>query len=157
MATSNIRLAHPADEQAVFSLVRIWHEESGLMPFSAAKTLAYLRPMIAQQGGVVLVVAGPKMVEAAMGLVLGSFWTSESYHLEQLFDVVHPDCRKSEHAKNLLQHAKVYSQGLGTPLLAEVVSNETTQRKAQLVERQLPKVGSLFYYRGPAAQPVAAA
>jgi hypothetical protein len=141
------RLAIPEEQDEVVDLLRQRHAEEGFQSFVESKVREFIQPMIYRQWGVVIVIAGNRGVEATMGLLLSEmFWTTDP-HLERLFDFVRNDCRRSHHARDLINFAKRYADELGVPLLCEQLITPATAAKERLDERQLPKAGSLFIHR----------
>jgi ABC-type transport system substrate-binding protein len=135
-------------------LLREMHAENGLAPMDESMVRAALDRGINRDRAVIGVIRGDGVIEASIGLFVGSWWYSQSQHCEDLWNFVSEPYRKSEHAKSLLQWAKYAAGFLEKPLLMGVLSNERTQAKIRLYERQLgPQIGALFVVR---ASPVAA-
>jgi hypothetical protein len=94
-------------------------------------------------------VIGPHdALEGFILMVIGSWWYSEDFHLEELANFVHPDHRKSNHAKTLLGWSKHMSDKVRIPLVVGIVSNIRTAAKVRLYRRVLPECGSYFLYKG---------
>lgn len=138
------RLATTRDFDSIYKMLVMKHEEDGLAPLCEEKVKTYLGLLVNRRGGIVLVIPGPRELEASMGLIITTWWYSVEPHIERLWDFVLPHHRRSTHAKDLLCYAKAYAHGLQTPLVAESVDNETTAAKTRLTERQLKRRGSLF-------------
>jgi ABC-type transport system substrate-binding protein len=138
---SEVRLATPADA-----------ELNGLAPIDEPMVRAALDRGISRDRAVIGVIRGAGVIEASVGLYIGNWWYSQNQHCEDLWNFVSEPYRKSEHAKALLQWAKHAASFLEKPLLMGVLSNERTQAKIRLYERQLgPQIGALFVVRTPAA------
>lgn len=145
---SDVRLAHPADQEPLVALLEEMHRETGIGRFDADRVRLALQAGIMRQGGVVGVVRGRDGVEASIGLFMGQTWYSSDRHLFDLWAFVSEPFRRTTHAKSMILFAKQAAIDLGLPLVMTVVTNEHTQRKERLFERQLPKAGSIFVYNG---------
>ena len=68
-----------------------------------------------------------------------------------LFRSVHPDHRKSDKAKQLMQFSKTASEGLSLDLTISVLSTDRTAAKVRLYQRQFENAGAFFLYRPASA------
>lgn len=148
-ALSDVRLAAPGDEDSLVDMLQEMHRETGLGKFDPDMVHVAVQTGIARAGGVVGVIRGPEEIEATIGLFLGSSWYSREPHLFDLWSFVAESHRRTTHAKSLIQFAKWAAVELNMPLLMTLVTNEQTERKAKLFERQMPKAGSLFCFTPP--------
>lgn len=155
LTASNVRLAIPSDEEGIVSLLRMKHEEDGLAAFDEEKVRAVVERGIVRQMAAIGVVRGKEIVEGAIGIYVGEWWYSRAQHFWNPFLYVHPDHRRTTHAKSLLQFAKGYATDLGIPLVAETITSAETAQKEKLYERELPKRGALFIFNAPQLQPAA--
>jgi hypothetical protein len=145
----HVRLAVAEDIDDILTLGRLIHAESGVMPISEERIEEYALRGINQDKAVMGVIGPVGNIEAAVYLVIGRFWYSDDFHLEELFAFVRPDCRKSDNAKALLEFEKNCSIKLGIPLLMGVISTTRTAAKIRLYERRLGKQsGAYFLLRG---------
>lgn len=151
--TENIKLpdavkcAKESDEQAMMDLLRLNWEENGMAPLDENEVLGLLRRGIRRDQAIVGVIRGPQRIEASIGLFIGKWWytTPGNQHLEDLWCFVHPDHRRTTHAKDLLAFSKWASYILGVPLLMGVLSNERTAPKVRLYQRSLgTPAGAIF-------------
>ena len=133
----------------MMTFLRLAHAENG-MPFAPLddnKVRAVLRRGINRDQGVIGVIRGKDYIEASIGLFVGTWWYTdpEHTHLEDFWCFVHPEHRRSHHAKDLLAFAKWASHKLKYPLLVGVLSNERTAQNVRLYARQLGQpAGALF-------------
>lgn len=149
---SAVRLATPKDADAIFELCKMLHAENGLFPMDDDLVHETMQKGIEKQGGI-LGVIGPEggPLEGIIYMLISNFWYSRKPHLEELFNFVHPDHRKSDHAKALIEFAKKCAND-DIRLVIGVVSNTRTEAKVRLYERRLGKpAGAFFVYPPPAA------
>ena len=85
-------------------------------------------------------------LEGMICLVPDQLWYSSDWFLNEVFNFVHPDFRRSTRAKGLIAFAKNISDEMNLPLILGVVSNYRTEAKVKLYERQFPKAGAFFMY-----------
>lgn len=151
---SIVRVAGPKDFDAVWNLMLMSYEENAVFPLSENKAKWFLRRAIfpeeipPQDVGVrgVVGVIGPKEgIEGLVFLTIGSFWYSDALHLEEFMVFVHPEHRKSDHAKALINWMKTQVDETGLPLMTGIFSLKRTEAKCRLYQRMLPKLGELFY------------
>lgn len=152
---STVRKATQSDRQDVWRLLLQSHSENGLFSLSPRK-VDYLLDRVLNpelihpedQGprGVIGVIGDAGSLEALCFVILGSFWYSEEYHLEELMVFVDPEFRHSEHAKSLIEWMKHTSDTLGIKLVTGIMSNHRTEAKVRMYQRHLPKVGAFFMY-----------
>jgi len=149
IAESPVRTATAADEEAIMTLCRLLHEENGAFSMSDEKVRNELRRAFDRQGGLIGVIDGPDGLEGIILLTIDQLWYSDDWMLQELFNFVHPDHRRSTHAKRLIEYAKDCATHLKIPLLIGVLSNTRTEAKVRLYERMLPKGGAYFIFNGP--------
>jgi hypothetical protein len=103
-------------------------------------------------------VIGPKdNLEGSILIRLSSMWYSACPLLEEYWNFVHPDYRKSERAKYMVNFAKACADKMELPLLIGIVSNDRTEAKCRLYNRMLPKAGEFYLYRGDVNKAASAA
>lgn len=143
-----VRLPHPEDFEELIKIARSVHEEGGLMPFDFEKSSAMIYAAISGSPLMIAGVIGPiGKPEAVIAMLIGNFWYSKEYHLEELLNYVKPEFRKSSRAKSLIEYAKKCADETNVPLLIGVLSNKRTEAKIRLYQRQLNKpVGAYFLY-----------
>lgn len=142
---SRVRAARPCDEDEIMAVCRRLHEENGLLHMSDDKVRQMLRRAFNKEGGIVGVIGEPGHIEGAIYLMISTLWYSHTWILEELFNFVLPEHRKSTNAKDLVEFAKRASEEMGLPLIIGVLSNERTEAKVRLYERQLGKPSGAFF------------
>lgn len=133
------------------ALLRLLHAENSLEGFAMDEDMVRntLRRAFNRQGGIVGVIGEPGHLEAGIYLSLSQMWYSAAWHLAELWNFVHPDHRRSPHAKSMIAFAKHCAEELSVPLIIGIVSNERTEAKVRLYERQLAKpAGAFFIWNG---------
>lgn len=155
---SIVRMAMPRDEDGLMDLCKTLYGENALFSMSDDKVRYYLRRAFARDSAMIGVIGKPQHIEAAIFMLIGQFWYSHDKHLEELFNYVRPEHRKSKHAQALITWAKELSADTPLPLVIGVLSTERTAAKVRLYRRQLgDPIGAFFFYdtkhvaQGPAA------
>lgn len=140
-----VTIALPSDFTNLMAFLRLMHKENAIAPIVEKRVENILSRGLARDNAVIGVIRGPSGIEASTGLYLGNFWYSDSIHIEDLWCFVHPDHRRTSHAKDLLNFARWASTELGKPLLMGVLSTERTSAKVRLYNRALgAPAGALF-------------
>lgn len=155
---SVVRIARPEDHREVWRLFLQGHKENGMFTLSTDKVQWFmtraLAPYLIPQGDTgprgVIGVIGPVggSLEGVVFVLISEFWYSNEKHIEELLVYVDPECRKSAHAKALVNWMKEQSDSTGLNLVTGIISNERTEAKCRLYQRMLPKVGEFFLYVG---------
>lgn len=144
----DVRLAVRDDAANVFNLMSLAHEEAGEHPMNPQKVIARIWAGVNHQGsliGVIGDVGAPLRGYVLMCLV--DVWYSNDLMLQEFSLFIHPEHRRSDYAKQLMQFSKKCSHELGIELMIGVLSNERVASKIRLYERQFNKAGAYFTYR----------
>lgn len=141
-----VRLARPQDEDAIFDLLIVMHEENGLFEMDEDAVRNMLRHVVNDQNGVIGVIEGKNGIEAAICLTIDKLWYAKTWCLNDVFNFVAPQHRRSTRAKSLINFAKKYADEINIPLFMGIVSNVRTEAKIKLLERQMRKAGAFFIY-----------
>ena len=137
----NIRPAFPDDMPAVFDLCQYAIEDAWQTP-SLAKCQEKMEECI--EHGVLLVATEGDDIVGGFAAMIEQMWYTEEYNLREVCIFVHPNHRKSCHAKNLILAAKASAKFLGVPLMMCPHSTERTVAKCRLIGRHMTKIGELF-------------
>ena len=150
---SVVRLAAPADELAILLLLEQMHAENGLFAYSKSRVRDLVRSILAAPvkplpvPAMIGVIGTPTDLQGTIGLMVTQLYYTDEWHLGDLWNFVRPDCRKSEHAKELLEFGKRMAGALGLKSMSGVVSNERTEAKLRLYRRRFGKlVGGYFLF-----------
>jgi GNAT superfamily N-acetyltransferase len=147
---SVVRLAEADEVEDMMELMRDAADEQALFPMDEVKARAMLDRAFLRQGGIIGVIGPKGRIEAALYMLLAQPLYSESWHIEEVFQVVRRQYRRSGHAKALIEFAKRCSDDLGVPVLMGVLHNKRTEAKIRLYQRHLgPRVGAFFLYGHP--------
>lgn len=145
---SVVRLAKPEDEAAVFELCRILHKENGQFPMDDGLVRDALHKAFNKQGAILGLIGEQDKLEGMIYLSIDRYWYTRHPHLGEVFNFVHPDHRKSDHAKALIEFAKACATP-AAPLVIGVISNDRTEAKVRLYERRLGKSAGAFFIYPP--------
>lgn len=140
-----IRYATAGDLPAVKDLLRLMHAEIGMAPASEKKAEAVVSRCFGRDTGCVLLACNADgTVVGTLGLVFDQFWYTDAWHMQEMWTFVHPDHRRSTHAKDLLLTALATARQVGVPFVAAVFTDQRTEGKRRLFARYLPQVGAIF-------------
>lgn len=146
--TCPVRKADASDETELMEICRALHQENGLFTMSEDKVRGMLWKAFNKQGAIIGALGPPGHIEGAIYLIISDYWYSNDWHLSELFSYVLPQYRKSNNAKELITFAKRCEQEIGIPLVIGVISNERTEGKVRLYQRQLGKPAGAFFIYG---------
>jgi hypothetical protein len=147
-----VRKARPEDEESIWELFHLMHEETGAFEIDYPKVQNLLNRILYSERippgdlgvrGYMGVIGPLGKIEAFTLMIIGSYWYSSQWTLEELANFVHPDHRKgTEHATTLLQYDKMLSDKLQIPLIIGIISNVRTEAKVRLYRRMFGKEGT---------------
>jgi GNAT superfamily N-acetyltransferase len=144
----SVRIVEKKDEEELMALCRQLYAENGLFKINEDKVCAMLHRAFNRQCAVMGVIGDPGKIQAMIFLLLSTFWYSDDPHFEEILAYVVPAYRRSGNAIELMKFAKWCSNETGYPLLIGVISNERTESKVRLYQRQFQKpIGNFFFYR----------
>jgi GNAT superfamily N-acetyltransferase len=145
-----LRGAVPRDEQELFELLLMLHSENGIFSVNHEKVRKGIRYATQGQGGIIYVNMGPRIV-ATLGLGITMDWYSDDEYFSERWNFVHPEHRRTNYARMLLEQAKWVSDyfsrnGKKMPVQVGINSCERTEAKVRLYARHMPCVGAYFMY-----------
>ncbi len=147
LVTLPVVKAAPRHKSVILDICRQNHEENGQFPLAMDKVEETVDRAL-DNDGVIGIVGKPDKIEGAILLTIGQFWYTNKFCLEEVFNYVLPEYRKSTHAKDMIKFAMRSAEELKLPLVIGVVSNERTRAKLELYKRQLgDPVGGYFMHR----------
>lgn len=147
----SIRLATPADVHDVMSLALSACDENGFVDPNPEKLLAEIWPALNLDHGLVGIIGEEGgSPQGAILLRIGTMWYSDNYVLEEKAIFIHPEYRnaKGGRARKLCEFSKQVADSLGIPLIIGVLSNQRTEAKVKLYERQFGKPSGAFFLYG---------
>ena len=148
-APSVVRLATTEDLPELMKLCHMLHDENGIFSMDDDMVLETLQLGTNRKGGIIGVIGTEQHLEGMIYMQVSNFWYSRQPYLVELFNFVHPDHRKSNHAKALIEFAKNCTDDK-LRLVIGIISNERTKAKVKLYERSLGQpAGAFFVYPPP--------
>lgn len=152
LITIPVRKAAVRDREPILEICRQNHSENGQFGYSPTKVEAMVDKAFNGGGAIIGLVGGHNRIEGGILLNIGQFWYTDDWCVEEIFNYVHPEFRKSTHAKDMIDFGKRCSDELAIPLVIGVVSNERTRAKMELYRRRLGEpVGGYFIHRPASA------
>lgn len=136
----------------MLDLLGMMYAENGVAGLCRPKMEAALDRGLRRDRALIGVIGDSDGVKASIGLFMHQWWYSDDWHLEDCWNFVHPEHRRSTHARSLLTFAKKAADDLGIQLLIGILSTDRTQAKVKLYERFFgPSAGAGFVYPNRAA------
>lgn len=153
--TSPVRLAGPADEDAVFRLLQRLDDDNGLgFPYHEDKVRQSIRVGTEQKGGFVAVIDAPDRpgeLAASIGLHWAQPWYSNDFFMHEVWLFVDPDYRGGTgYADDLMRWAQwlkdSFNAKLGkeVPFFTSVSSRKRLDAKERWWRRRGQKIGVIF-------------
>jgi len=143
----NVRLATPEDEEEVIQLLHVLHAEGGLMPLDEMAAREMFQRAFHRKGAILGVIGEPGDIQAMIFLLISKFWYTTQFHLEELFNFIRPDKRKSDYASKMIEFAKKCANETKLPLVIGVLTNDRMEGKVRLYRRSLGyPAGAFFVY-----------
>jgi hypothetical protein len=146
-----IRVGVPGDIHQLMELAMDASKELAFVNYDPEKILAEIWAALHQEGGIVGVIGEPgQQIEGAVLLRTGAMWYSSEKVLEEKGIFIHPDFRsiKGGRGRRLCEFAKRVSDQLGMPLIIGILSDDRTEAKSRLYERQFGKPSGAFFLYG---------
>lgn len=143
---ASVRVATSKDEEAVYRLLCMAHEENGMCRMDEDRVRNHIKYAIERKGGVIGVIDGPTGLEGCLFMILSQWWYSTDWHLDEMCNFVRPDCRRSTHAKDLINFGKWFAEQMHMPLFIGVLSTHRTEAKVRLYQRQITHGGAVFFH-----------
>ncbi len=148
-----VRAATMEDFEQLLDMCAALHEENGVSNVDWDMVMQTIADGICNKGATIGLVASGDEIEGMIYLQISRMWYSQSPIIEELFNYVRPEYRRSNNAKALIDFAKRCSTHLGVPLLIGVISNERTEEKVRLYRRRLgPPAGAFFLVNAKTGQ-----
>ena len=151
-----VRVGEAEDVDDVMSLAMSACDENGFVAPSGERLLAEIWQGLTLNHGVVGIIGERGKPEGAVLLRIGNMWYSDQQVIEEKAIFIHPDYRsaKGGRARKLVEFSKQVADRLGLPLIIGVLSNQRTEAKVRLYERQFGKAsGAFFLYNCRTGEP----
>lgn len=148
-----VRTAVPDDFPAIMELCRLLYLENGATKVNWETVQNTIFKGINGEMATLGVIGPSSHLEGMIYIRFASMWYSDELILEEIYNFVHPNHRRSKNARSLTEFAKQASDKLGVPLLIGIISNERTAAKIRLYERTFGKPsGAYFLYNARTGQ-----
>lgn len=150
---SIVRIAGPEDKKEAWRLLMQAHSDNGLFPLAPQKVEWFLNralyphcisPDDTGTRGVIGVIGAQGALEGLVFVTIEEYWYSTEKYLNEMLVYVDPACRKSNHAKALIEWMREQVKVTGLPLMTGIVTNKRTEAKCRLYQRMLPKAGEFY-------------
>lgn len=150
----NVRIAIPSDEDKIFPILMMAHDDNGVMPVSPFRVWEIIRNGTRKDRSadertgynIIGIIDGPKGIEAIAALELVRMPYSEHWHLQDICNYVHPDYRKSKHAEELIEFGKWMAEQMGFPFIFGILTAKRLEAKRKFFQRKAKEVGSLYIH-----------
>jgi len=146
-----VRVGTTDDVHDVMDLALASTAENAFLPYSTEKLLREIYSALSMERGIMGLIGVPGgKPEGAILLRIGEVWYSSKAVLQEQAVFIHPDYRsaKGGRARRLCEFAKMTAERLGMPLLIGIVSNERTEAKVRLYQRQFGTPAGAFFLYG---------
>ena len=141
-----VRIARPDEADAIYQLLLELHSENGLYKLDPAKARQTIVDLLDPAWGLVGVIDGQHGLEGSIGLFRAAWYYTSDPHLTEMWNFVRAECRRSEHAKRLIQFAIWSADCLKIPLHIGIVTTTRAEAKQRLYRRMLTQVGGYFMH-----------
>lgn len=152
-----VRLATKRDEGEIFALLCLLHAENAPFSMNRDKVLLGIQYATERKGGIIFVIDDGPRVVATMGMCIAQDWYTDDEYLLERWNFVHPDYRRSDYARKLLEQGKwahewFKSKGKLMPFFCGINSLLRTEAKIRMYARHMPCIGAYFMYGAPVRQ-----
>lgn len=148
MEDVKVRTATIEDQPELLRLLGVMHAENGMMPLNEEKAAAFFARAFNRQGGIIGAIGETGDIRAMIYLLISSFWYTDAMHLEECFNFVRHDCRKTNYAQKLIKFAQECSDTLKLPLVIGVMTSSRMEAKVRLYKRSLGVPAGAFFVYG---------
>ncbi len=146
--SEEVRIATRDDANEIIQLLHVMHFENGMMPLDEECSMEFFDRAFNRKGGIIGVIGPPGDIKAMIYLLLTRFWYTKVSHIEECFNFIRPDSRKSDYAKILIKFAQKCSDEIKVPLLIGVLANNRMEGKVRLYRRILGTPAGAFFVYG---------
>lgn len=150
-----VRLATKADEGDIYALLVLMHAEMGFFTMNPEKVIAGIKQATDRQGGIIFVIDDGLRAVASLGMTISNpAWYTDDEALVERWNFVHPDYRRTDYARKLLEtgkwaHEWFKARGKLMPFVCGINSFHRTEAKIRLFARYMPCIGGNFMYGEP--------
>lgn len=140
-----VRIATPADEEAVMAMCRRLHLENGLFSLNEDKVRTLLHRCYKGEGTIIGVIGEPGHLEASTCLSISDFHYTDDWHLSELWNFVEESFRRSGNAEALIEFGKACAVKMGVPFVTGIITNRSMAGKVRLYRRLLGYPAGAFF------------
>lgn len=144
----NVRMATHGDAEAIYDLLQLLKDENAIFEMSSDKVRETIKRATDHQGGMIGVVEQDGKIVGTVGLFISQFWYTQTHHVEEYWNFVHPEYRRSNFAKDLINFAKWVNENMGLVLLMGIISTSRTKAKVELYARMLNQPVGAYFMNG---------
>jgi hypothetical protein len=147
-----LRVAVPADAEALLAFVLPIYEEDAAQPVSVVKVAAIVARCIARDRAIAGIVTGPHGIEASVGATIDVFDYSDEPHAMVKWLGVAPAFRKSDRAARMVSYVRWLYETMASmepvpvPVFLPALTTSEQRRKVLLYQRRAPQVGVLYAF-----------
>ena len=136
-----------ADLPEVMELFREMHAENAIFQLDEQAAIDVLARALRRPNpeGVLGVIRENGRIAGMILLIVTKFWYTKQFHLEELYNYIHPNYRRSNYADALIRFAKHSAEQLGIPLIIGVLTNNKMEPKVRLYRRRLGMPAGAFF------------
>lgn len=143
---AGVDLATSADEDELFALLTLLHAENGWFSMNPRKVREGIQWATLRRGGIIYVIRRDNRIVASLGMLIVTDWYSDDEYLLERWNYVHPEYRKSDCARMLIEQAKWTSYRMKLPIQIGINSLNRTEGKVRLYARHMVCAGAFFMY-----------
>jgi len=148
MATEQlVKAAQLPDEDQIYEMLLELHQENGIFVVDEERVRSFIREATEQRGAIIGVIRGETgELEASVGMVIDQWWYTLEWCLSERWLFVKPQCRRSTHARRLVDYAKHAAEKMGIPLQMGIMSTQSTAKKEALYARKMTRLGGIYMW-----------
>lgn len=150
----NVRIAEEGDEENLFAVLCMAYKENALYKINPNKVRLMISAGSRDKEVIIGVIDAPDgsgRIAATVGAMFSQWWYTDDWHIEDCWNYVHPEYRKSNFAKDLLSYSKWIAENMKMPLHVGILTADRMESKIRFFARQMPQVGAAFVYNVEAA------
>lgn len=125
------------------------HAENGMFTYDEGKVRALLHRCFKGDKVIVGVIGASGRIEASTCLGIGDFYYTGDWHLEEFWNFVDADYRRSKNADALIEFGKSCADKMKIPFFTGIITAKQMAGKVRLYRRRLGHpIGAYFLYGG---------
>jgi hypothetical protein len=130
-------------------LFKIMHQENGLFELDEGCVVDTFNRAVQKKEGVIGLIKGPAGdIRAMLGLLITRYYYTWQLHLEELWNFVSPEFRRTNYADILLKYADHCQKSLGIPLVIGVCTSSRMEAKVRKYRRHFGMPSGAFFVSG---------